>query len=39
MNTVKEKYVSPQVEAVELKLEGAVLTLSDLSDYENGGDL
>ena len=39
MNTAKETYAPPQVEAVELKLERAVLTISDLSDYEYGGDL
>jgi len=33
----KETYVSPQVEAMELKLEG-VIALSPLSDYEDGGD-
>ena len=38
MNTTKETYVSPQVEAVELKLERAVLTISELTDYTDGGE-
>ena len=39
MNTVKENYVSPQVEAMELKIEGSVLTISELTDYTDGGEL
>lgn len=36
-NTVKEKYCRPECLAVELKLEGVVLTISGLSNYEDGG--
>ena len=40
MKTEKQRisYLAPTCEAVELKLERAVLTLSDLTDYDGGGD-
>ena len=40
MKTEKQRisYLAPTCEAVELKLERAVLTLSELSDYDDGGD-
>ena len=41
MKTEKQRisYLAPTCEAVELKLERAVLTISDLTDYEDGGVL
>ncbi len=36
-NTVKELYSRPECLVVQLKLEGAVLTLSPPRNYEAGG--
>ena len=37
-NTVNELYCRPECLSVELKLEGVVLSLSGLRDYEDGGE-
>ena len=41
MKTEKQRisYLAPTCEAVELKLERAVLTISELTDYTDGGEL
>ena len=41
MKTEKQRisYLAPVCEAVELKLERAVLTISELTDYTDGGEL